>query len=193
MTKNIELLLGELQRETPKSFISAANKSPLRAELEKYEALIISGIASGHTARGFYEKLKDADEIQALSETYKSDGSSRSFRQHFIRVFHDYREALVEAGKVEKPVSRKKRLSTTVGRKAPPRPAPQPNNNLSMEEKLGWTKPEVPQVPIQPETPVITTEIKPVASVKPEKSGHAPLDKPAQEVSSLRRNKLSDF
>ncbi|WP_273728791.1 hypothetical protein [Brucella gallinifaecis] len=158
MTKNIELLLGELQRETPKSFISAANKSPLRAELEKYEDLIIAGIASGHTARGFYEKLKDAEEIKALSDTYKSDGASRGFRQHFIRVFHDYRETLVQEGKVQKPV-RKKRLSTAVGRKASPRPTPQPDNNLSMEEKLGWSKSET--------APAEAVEAKPIPAPEP--------------------------
>ena len=172
MTKNIELLLGELQSEVPTKFHSVANKSALRQELEKFEDLIIMGISTGHTARGFYEKLKDSALIETLSKEFKPLRAEDTFKKHFIRVFHDYRDALAQEGKVEKPRSRSRK---------PPRPAGKsaseakplrtqftaaPGTPDETREKLGWKKPELPQVPLKTSEIV---EVKPVPATETDK------------------------
>lgn len=185
MTKDITLLLSELQSEVPTKFHSVANKSTLRHELEKYEAQIILGIASGHTARGFYEKLKDATEIKAISNEFNPSRPEDTFKQHFIRVFQDYRLALVAEGKVEKSASYSRKSKTSAARKAPAKPV------LAASEVVPPIhKPELPQAPLKSAEPAIIEDV-PVLAVEPVTSTPSP--KPAQEGNSLRRNKLSEF
>lgn len=192
MTKDISLLLGELQSEKPTSFRSVANKSALRTELERYEDLIIFGIASGHTARGFYEKLKDADEIEAISKEFNPSRPEDTFKQHFIRIFHDYRDTLVAEGKVEKPSTRKKKQTLAAAQPPKANVAPVQNRATQTYQKPIYQTPTQQPQPRQPQK-FTNVPAEPVPFSELIKPQSIPTKKPAQEGNSLRRNKLSEF
>lgn len=183
MTKDISLLLEQLQSEAPTRFNSVANKSTLRHELEKYEDLIIAGIASGHTARGFYEKLKDAAEIVAISNDFNPLRPDGTFRDHFIRVFHDYRDTLVAEGKVEKPASRNKKSKPSAPRKAVAKPAAVVTQVIQPVHQ-----PELPQATLQSAEPAVVVEAAPVVAVKP-----APANETIKPKTIIPKSEKSSF